>query len=185
MLDKYQDFLSNAPINKGFGTDFGEIKNLRELRTQLFANGKKFFKSYVNTNENHFASWIENVLGDYELSNALKKTNSFGTTLKILDNRIKYLELWLVHNKEKENITNFAADMQTFDLEFEPEHHQFETISNHDLSSVHSIIKKDEESFEERHKRDIDLLRRLQENYESANKKPVLNFFERFGFFRK
>ena len=66
MIKKFQAILGNAPNQKYFNTDFGQIKNLRELRHSLYSHGKKFFNLHVNQDENHFANWVEHVFEDKE-----------------------------------------------------------------------------------------------------------------------
>ena len=104
MYRKYQKILQNASKEQTFKTSYGEIKNLKELRSLLFAKGKKLFNEYVNERENHFANWVEQVFDDKELSSSLRETKSFHITLKIIDTRIRYLDLWLQQNKDKKSL---------------------------------------------------------------------------------
>jgi len=169
MLEKFEKILGNAPAENTFKTSFGEIQNLRDLRTQLYARGKAFYKEYAS-DDNHFANWVENIFNDDELAQSLRNAKSFGSTLKVLDDRIRYLELYVHHNKKKEELTNYLASMQT--MNFEPEHHRFETLTNLDLSgAMHLMPQK---------KNDVEMLKRLKEQY---TKEKTLSFFDRF--FRK
>ncbi len=183
MYKKYQRALQNASEGQEFKTNYGEIKNLRELRSLLFAKGKKLFNQYVNKDENHFANWIEHVFQDEELSNSLRQTTSFHTTLKLVDTRIKYLELWLQQNQEKEEITNLLLKNKGYDISFEPEYHRFETLSNHDNSWVKEFFPEKEYAqqenktdFEKKLNKEIEMLKDLQNKYQFETK-PA--FFQR------
>ena len=102
MYKKYNKILSDAPNDSTFNTKYGEVQNLRELRNLLYKKGKVFYREYVNETDNHFASWIENIFGDEELAHALRNANSFGQTIKLIEDRIKFLSLWISFNKNKE-----------------------------------------------------------------------------------
>jgi hypothetical protein len=176
MIKKHQAILSNAPEQKNFNTNFGQIKNLRELRKSLYANGKKLFNQHVNEDENHFANWVEHVFKDKELSTSLRNTKSFDKTLKLLDNRIRYAELWLSHNKKDELLYNFAVNLSPVLNEFKPDHHVFETLSNHNLDHVKFVMNRPTSWKQEFQPEKLGLLRLL----EYKPKVNALNFFDRF-----
>jgi hypothetical protein len=187
MYNNFKKILSNTEDT--FKTEFGEIENLRELRTMLFSKGKKFFKNYVNE-ENHFANWIENSFEDRELAGNLRKTKSFGQTLKILDDRIKFAELWLRHNEDKEKITQYMSS-QNFSLQpnFSPANKKFQTLSNFKMANIEKPV-----SIQEQLETEVDKLKNLKHKYEFSldepnitnqlkplfEEKKKLNFFQRF-----
>ena len=100
----------------------------KELRNLLYSKGKAFYRQHVNDENNNFADWIENVLGDDELAQALRNATSFGQTIKLIEDRVKYLSLYLSFNKNKELLSNYLAKKLPFDKEFEPSYHKFETL---------------------------------------------------------
>lgn len=180
MYKKFHRVLQNASEEQTFKTNFGEIKNLRELRSLLFAKGKKLFNQYVNEKENHFANWIEHVFDDKELSNSLRQTTSFHTTVKVLDTRIKYLELWLEQNKDKEELTNYLLKNQSLNLNYEPEFHRFETLSNHDTNWVDEFFPEKQETkvssddeFEQKLSKEVQMLKELQTKYQSETQPSI------------
>ena len=179
MYEKFRNALKDSTKEDSFKTNFGEIKNLKELRTLLFAKGKKLFNHYVDHNENHFANWIEHAFSDDELASSLRLTNSFHTTLKILDSRIKYLELWVEHNKDKEEMSQFLLKNKDYHINFEPEFHKFETLQNHNLNWVNEFFpEKNNEptktnetnDFEQKLGREVQMLKDLQTKYQFETK---------------
>ena len=142
MFEKYSMILSNAPNNMTFRSNHGEVKSLRELRSVLVNKGKKFFNEHVNENENHFATWVQDVFQDYELSESMHITKSFRDTVTVLDKRIKYLELWLNHHQDNEVLNSYLTS-GPFSLNkvmnhepYEPEHQVFETVLNHSIENL-------------------------------------------------
>ena len=85
MLDKFTKVLSDAPSDKTFKTEFGEIRSLSELRNILVEKGKPFYESYVNDNENHFANWVDGVFEDKEFAQMLRNEKAYGATIKLVD----------------------------------------------------------------------------------------------------
>ena len=195
MYNKYNKILSDAPSGDTFYTNFGEIQNLRELRNLLYKKGKSFYREYVNEEENHFANWIENVFEDEELAYALRNANSFGQTIKLIEDRVKYLSLWLSFNKNKETLSNYLIKNLPFDKEFTPENHKFETLSEYNKLNV--IMSKPPvlenkpieppriERPPEKIMDEEELLKQLEYQYPGLNlleeaPKPKKSFFSRF-----
>lgn len=182
MYKKYKHALKDAPSGQRFMTNYGEVKNLKELRTLLFAKGKKLFNQYVNDEENHFANWVEAVFKDDELAGSLRKTNSFHTTLKILDSRIRYLELWLEQNRDREEVADYILKNNPQALDYEPEHHKFETLTNHDSTWVEEFFpekrkegnQNSQDEFEDRLSREVKMLKELKDKYQFETARPGL-----------
>ena len=197
MYKKYNKILSDAPNDSTFNTKHGEVQNLRELRNLLYKKGKVFYREYVTETDNHFASWIENIFGDEELAHALRNATSFGQTIKLIEDRIKFLSLWLSFNKNKELLTNYLVKNLSYDKEFEPGYHKFETLSDYDkineLSKPPILKNKPIEPprIERPPEKIMDeeaLLKQLEYQYPGLNlaeevPKPKKSFFSRF--FRK
>ncbi len=195
MLQKYKRILSNAPQDKTFYSSQGEIRNLGELRNLLLSKGKFFYDQYVHKEENHFANWIENVFDDKELALSLKNSNSYIEAARLIDDRIKYAELWLNYNGDMEILSNFLVSDYNI---YEPKHHKFETLTNKDLEFVNkppAPLKKpeppqpqklDPPSFSDGEKDDHKLLKELETQLKlKGAPEPKKNFFHKINPFRK
>jgi len=141
MIQKYSSYLCDVPSNRTFRTSSGEIKNLRELRNNLLNKGKSFYNKYVNEKDNHFSNWIESVVKDHELSLSLQNTNSVGKSVKLIDDRIKYLELWLSFNGPKEKLNSYLVNGPISQKEmgapdFKPTYQKFENLSDYSKEDV-------------------------------------------------
>ncbi len=145
MLDRFKKIISEVPYDKSFKTRFGELKSLTELRTALAERGQEFYNEFVNERENHFSNWIRGVFEDNELAAHLKKTTSSKEAIKVLDNKIKYAELWLAFNKDKEQLNKYLVNnvykeiSSIINLNYTPEHHKFETLSNAEFKGIEGI----------------------------------------------
>jgi hypothetical protein len=145
MLDKFNKLVSDAPEGKRFYTDFGEIKNLNELKSAIKERGSSFYFSYVNNNTNHFANWIEEIFEDRVLANELRKADSHEKVINAIDDRIRYAELWLNYNAGNEILAHYLTNGELSikrmmnSPEFNPEHQRFETVFDIDLHSITKI----------------------------------------------
>jgi len=186
MYKKFKKVLSNAPDEKSFVTENKKIKNLKELRTELVSNGKKFFNNYTE-NENHFANWIENVFSDSHLAAQLRGTKSFNETIKHIDDRIKYAELWLKHNEDMEVLHNYLVSDDRR-KEFSPSCHNFEKLTNMDIGPAKSFIKNHfeaENRFTNKFEFNSDMLLNKKSPIPEPftdNRPKKLSFFSRFNF---
>ncbi len=142
MESGFSRLLSDAPEGKGFYTDFGEIKNLVQLKVAITEKGGNFYSSYADNNNNHFANWVEAVFEDSVLANGLRESVTYEQAIKALDDRLKYAELYLAFNTKKDMLNDYLTNgkysikqvMNT--SEFSPEHHRFETIFDMDVHSI-------------------------------------------------
>jgi len=194
MYKKYNRILGNALADSTFNTQYGKAQNLRELRNLLYKKGKVFYRDYVTEEDNHFANWIENIFGDEELAHALRNANSFGQTIKLIEDRVKYLSLWLSFNKNKETLTKYLVKNLPYDKDFEPSHHKFETLSDYDkVSEINKppVLKNKPiappriERPPERIMNEEALLQQLEYQYPGINlagktPEPKKSFFSRF-----
>jgi hypothetical protein len=142
MMNELSKLLSDAPDGKGFYTEFGEIRSLRELKANLAEKGNDFYQAYANSGNNHFANWVESVFDDAELASALRNADTHDKAVKALDDKLNFAQQNMAYNEKKETLHNYLADCD-FSIknvmdspEFNPEHHKFET----DLD-MHSITK--------------------------------------------
>ncbi|MBN2368767.1 hypothetical protein JXC34_07125 [Candidatus Woesearchaeota archaeon] len=137
LVDKYRKILADAPSERRFRTDFGEMSNLMQLRNTLLTKGKGFYDEFVDGSKNDFASWVENVFEDKYLAEAMRNTSSLGKTIKLLDDRINYASLWLKFNEGVELLTNYMADQHPFrEQMYMPEYHKFESLYDYDDSEI-------------------------------------------------
>jgi hypothetical protein len=95
--------MRDAPNGKEFVFHDGKtIKNVSELADYLNSSGRSIFHTFVNSNKNDFANWIEYVLEDKTLSNSLRQTSNFDETIKILQDSLK-------PSLAPQNISNITA----------------------------------------------------------------------------
>lgn len=79
----------DAPFDQEFVFHDGRrIKNLLELSYFLENMSQQDFESFVNDKKNDFANWIEYVLHDKELSDALRLTKKMNITKDIIREKI-------------------------------------------------------------------------------------------------
>lgn len=146
MHETYRKFLSNAPQDKTFKSYAGEIRSLGELRNYLVDEGEKLFHTYAD-GENHFANWVEGVFGDHELAYAMRNTQTAEDTIKLLDKRISFVKLWLEFNSHKQELSG----LYPYTNNFEPEHHEYETLHEFDRSQelTNKPVERQEQEVEE------------------------------------
>ena len=80
----------NAPYEKEFVFHDGKrAKNILELSELLDRISLEEFSSFVNTDKNDFANWVEYVLNDRLLSEKLRTTTNYDQTRKFLRIRLQ------------------------------------------------------------------------------------------------
>lgn len=83
----------DAPQEKCFWVHNGPIvKNLKELLAALKRMKKDTFRHHVNKEKNDFSRWVNEVLGDKELADELKKTRSKRGFMEKIAKEIKKME---------------------------------------------------------------------------------------------
>jgi hypothetical protein len=83
-----------ADAERCFWTTDGKIiANLVELRDTLTTMTDEVFRHHVTKEKNDFATWIEHVLGDIELADAMKKAKKQSTALALVVKRLKLYEV--------------------------------------------------------------------------------------------
>jgi len=88
--------LSDCKPDFSFWMCNGNIeRNLYELLSAIKTSDDWIFKYHVNSdnNKNDFANWIRDVLGDKILADRLKNVLDKNRYVKIIERRIKQLEL--------------------------------------------------------------------------------------------
>jgi len=80
--------LSDVPADKVFRCHDGRvIKNLDELGAALREMSEETFRYHVTIDRNDFSKWVEDVIGDRELSTALKNSSTRSQAGKLVANR--------------------------------------------------------------------------------------------------
>jgi hypothetical protein len=62
------------------------IKNLDELGAALRVMSEETFRYHVTVDRNDFSKWVEDVIGDHELSAALKNSSTRSQAGKLVAN---------------------------------------------------------------------------------------------------
>ena len=140
-VEHISNILSNAPEGMGFRHGDSEIKNPKELRSELYLRGSSFFEEFASSDRNHFITWIDDVFKDHELVQSLNQAKSFTGFLKALDDRINFLDLWMKHEGAKEICSRSIAGLYPFEVHFSPSHHTFETADDHSMHGASHFLK--------------------------------------------
>jgi hypothetical protein len=80
--------LSDVAADKVFLCHDGRVmKNLDELSVALREMSEDTFRFHVTSDKNDFSKWVEDVIGDHELSAVLKNSSTRGQAGKLLAGR--------------------------------------------------------------------------------------------------
>lgn len=80
--------LSDAPADKVFRCHDGRvIKNLDELSVALREMSEDTFRYHVTADKNDFSKWVEDVIGDHEISVELKNCSTRSQAGKVVAGR--------------------------------------------------------------------------------------------------
>ena len=80
--------LSDVAADKVFWCHDGRVmKNLDELGAALREMSEETFQYHVTVDRNDFSKWVEDVIGDYELSAELKNSSTRNQAGKLLADR--------------------------------------------------------------------------------------------------
>ena len=80
--------LSDVAADKVFWCHDGRVmKNLDELGAALREMSEETFQYHVTADRNDFSKWVEDVIGDYELSAELKNSSTRNQAGKLLADR--------------------------------------------------------------------------------------------------
>jgi hypothetical protein len=90
---KAQRLLAECAEQSAFFCHNGEqYLSLRQLQRGLVQMSENAFKHHVNAEKNDFATWIRDVIGDSALARDLSETQSQGTALRRVSQRVALLE---------------------------------------------------------------------------------------------
>jgi hypothetical protein len=96
MADKAEEakrLLSDVDPQKAFWLYGGKVlRNLNELSESLKSMTEEVFKYHVNKEKNDFANWINDVIGDIDLTKDLRKLKTREVISKVVDKRISDLK---------------------------------------------------------------------------------------------
>jgi len=78
---------------KGFWLHNGPVlKSLADLSKAMESMSNETFKHHVNPTNNDFVNWVNDVVGDKVLANAIKQAKTQKTALRKLKERIELLK---------------------------------------------------------------------------------------------
>jgi len=91
--DIAQRILSEVDERKRFFSVNGEVyKNLSDLSLAIKNMSKDTFSYHVNEEKNDFASWIYDVIGDFDLAKELRKSKTKKEFASLVSKRISKLK---------------------------------------------------------------------------------------------
>src|SRR3989344_7701255 len=96
------NYLEDVPEDKVFYLKDRKIKNLYGLLFEFRTLSDDTYGYYADSNHNYFSDWIENVIGNKDISDALRKSKSRQDAVKILEKKIEDLK----KNKERDPVWN-------------------------------------------------------------------------------
>ena len=88
-----KSWLADVPADKVFHSHDGRVmKNLEELNLALRGMSEENFRYHITTDRNDFSKWVQDVIGDYELSAELQSSSNRAQASKAVANRIALLK---------------------------------------------------------------------------------------------
>ncbi len=88
-----KSWLADVPADKVFRCQDGRVmKNMEELVVALREMSGDTFRYHVSADRNDFSKWVEDVIGDYELSAGLKNSSTRSQAGKAVADRIVWLK---------------------------------------------------------------------------------------------
>jgi hypothetical protein len=88
-----KSWLADVPADKVFRCQDGRVmKNMEELGVALREMSGDTFRYHVSADRNDFSKWVEDVIGDYELSAGLKNSSTRSQAGKAVADRIVWLK---------------------------------------------------------------------------------------------
>jgi Domain of unknown function (DUF5679) len=88
-----KSWLADVPADKVFRShDRRVMKNLEELNLALRGMSEENFRYHVTTDRNDFSKWVQDVIGDYELSAELQSSSNRAQASKAVAARIALLK---------------------------------------------------------------------------------------------
>ena len=86
-------YLCDVPVEQCFWVNNGSaLKNLDELGNSLAQMSDETYSHHVNNEKNDFSRWINDVIGDQQLSNNLLSSKNKESAAKKIVNRLNSLK---------------------------------------------------------------------------------------------
>jgi len=79
-----RSWLDVPPENKFYVNNGQVLSNLSDLPSALKAMNSETFNHHVSKENNDFANWVDQVMGEKKLAADLRKINSSGSMIKVL-----------------------------------------------------------------------------------------------------
>ena len=91
--DETREYLSDCSSEQCFWVNDGPIlKNMEELANALPQMSDETYNHHVNNEKNDFSRWINDVIGDQQLSNNLLSSKNKESAAKKIVNRLNSLK---------------------------------------------------------------------------------------------
>ena len=88
-----KSWLADVPADKVFQCHDGRVmKNLEELSLALREMSQETFRYHVTAGRNDFSKWVQDVIGDYELSAGLLRSSTRARASRAVTDRIALLK---------------------------------------------------------------------------------------------
>jgi predicted nucleic acid-binding Zn-ribbon protein len=88
-----KSWLADVPQDKMFRCHDGRvIKNMEELSVSLREISEETFRYHITEDRNDFSRWVQDVIGDYELSTGLQNSSAKDQAAKVVADRIARLK---------------------------------------------------------------------------------------------
>jgi len=88
-----KSWLADVTTDKVFQCHDGRVmKNLEELKLALDEMSEETFRYHVTAERNDFSKWVQDVIGDYELSAGLQRSSTRASASKAVASRIAVLK---------------------------------------------------------------------------------------------
>jgi len=88
-----KSWLANVPEDKVFWCHDGRVmKNMEQLGAGLQQMAEETFRYHVTSDRNDFSRWVQDVIGDYELSTELQNTGTREQAAKVVADRVAWLK---------------------------------------------------------------------------------------------
>ena len=90
--DEAKKLLSDCNSDQSFWVNNGPVlRNLDDLSAAIKSLSSEQFSHHLNKEKNDFARWVEDVVGDKELSEVLSKVKSKTSATKKINDRLEAL----------------------------------------------------------------------------------------------
>lgn len=104
--------LGEVPHDKCFVCGDGCLNtSLVDLQQCLSHISEETYSGHVTSSKNDYSNWIRDVLGDWELAETLQKAKNRKDAVKILKQRVNFLQKLRSSAKSREEASSVPLDM--------------------------------------------------------------------------